>query len=199
MTGLPAAVESRLHELPRGLREHVERSREVARELASIHGVDAVQADLGVAAHDLARAMKGDALLEQSRRYGLYFNPVEQNTPELLHGPLAAYWIEHEDAITDKEILEAVRWHTTGKGGMGDLAKVVFLADKLDPSKIERYPFLTRVKKLAYENMDQAIYEYLNASLTRLLEENQLIHPESLELRNELMIKLHNESSQLAL
>ncbi len=184
---LPATVEARLAALPSGLRDHVERARRVARELALRQGVDLHKADLGAAAHDIARAVNGDVLLAEAERLGLRVNLVERRTPLLMHGRIGAKWLETEDGVSDPEILEAVRWHTTGRKDMGAVAKVVFLADKLDPRKVERYPYLERVELLAQDSLDAAILEYLSNELGYLLRQGLLIHPASVGLRNELM------------
>ncbi len=187
---LPATVEARLAALPSGLRDHVERSRQVARELARRHGVDLHKVDLGTAAHDIARAVKGDVLLAEAKRLGLRVNLVERRTPLLMHGRIGAKWLETEDGVSDPEILEAVRWHTTGRKHMGAVAKVVFLADKLDPRKVERYPYLERVALLAQDSLDAAILEYLSKELEYLLQQGLLIHPASVGFRNQLMIQM---------
>ena len=194
MSELPSVIESRLLALPKGLREHIERSREIGSSLALRHNVDAARVDLGIAAHDLARGLNGDALLEQAERYGLRLHPVEQRSPILLHGHIAALWLEREDGFDDEDVLEAVRWHTTGRRGMGAIAKVVFLADKLDPNKVRRYPYLNEVQRLAEESLDRAILEFLDQGLLYFVREGQLIHTESVELRNELMMALKDAS-----
>ena len=191
MSALPPAIDARLRQLPQGLRDHIERTRQVARDLSRRHQVDAMRVDLGAAGHDLARGMKGDALLEQARRYNLALHGVESRNPILLHGPLAAVWLAREGGVTDEDVLEAIRWHSTGRRGMGPVAKVVFLADKLDPQKVERHPQLERVETLAKDSLDRAILEFLNQSLAYLLRQGRLIHPESVELRNELMASLN--------
>ena len=190
MGALPPGVASRLRELPRELQEHTQRVREVARELASWHGVDSVPVDLAAAAHDLARAAEADVVLEEARRNGLKIYPVEERLPVLLHGAVAALWLERTEGVVDRRVLEAVRWHSTGRSCMGPVAKVVFLADKLDPYKIIRYPYLEEVRSLARKSLDQAILEFLNRELAYRLHEGYLIHPESLELRNELIAAL---------
>ncbi len=190
MGELPPAILERLRQAPKGLRDHAERVRAVARDLAERHGVDLAPVDLGAAAHDLARAMKGDALLEEARRHGLDVHPVEESNPLLLHGAVAAQSLERTDGVADHRVLEAVRWHSTGRRGMGPVAKVVFLADKLDPHKLELYPERNEVKALAYDSLDRAIVAFLERELTYHLREGNLVHPESLELRNELIIAL---------
>ena len=190
VTELPTAIEARLRALPQGLRDHVQRARRVAGELARRHGVDEARADLGAAGHDIARAVKGEVLLEEAKRYGIRVHPVERHSPILLHGRIAALWLEREDGVTDTEVLQAVRWHTTGRKDMGQVAKVVFLADKLDPHKVERYAHLAEVEALAHKSLDRAILEYVNSEMDYLLRRGYPIHPATLGLRNQLLMGL---------
>ncbi len=188
MADLPPAIETRLQRLPQGLRDHIERARSTGRELAGRHGIDVEKCDLATACHDLARALPGEDLIAEAKRYGRRIHPVERNAPVLLHGAVAAAWLEHEDGLEDVDVLQAVRWHTTGRKAMGQVAKVAFLADKLDPVKVSQFPFLERVRELAYSDLDRAMLEYLNREIAYLLGMRYLIHPAYLGLRNELMI-----------
>lgn len=187
MSAIPPAVAARLRGLPTGLRDHVERARREARDLARRHGVDETRVDLAVAAHDLARALDDDALIEQAAQRRIRVHPVERASPPLLHGRIAANWLKTEAGIDDEDVLEAVRWHTTGRKSMGPVAKVVFLADKLDPEKVRRYPYLEKVKTLAHASLDGALLEYLDRELSHLVRQGYLIHPASIGLRNELL------------
>ena len=187
MGDLPDAIESRLIELPTGLRDHVERSREVGQEIAIRHGIDARQVDTGIAAHDLARAVKRPVLLRESERLGLEVDFVDRHQPLLLHGPVAAAWLCEDDDYSAEAVLESVRFHTTGNPGMGDIAKVVFLADKLDPWKVERSSFLERVEETARTDLDAAILNYLDKTIERLVEDGQMVHPTAVKYRNDLI------------
>ena len=184
---MPDVIESRLRELPNKLRDHVERARIVAQELAIRHGVDARLADIGTAAHDLARAVNRRELLSESERLGLEISFVERNLPLLLHGPVAAAWLEDEDDYHQDSVVESVRFHTTGRPGMGEIAKVVFLADKLDPWKVERAPYLNRVATIARSDLDSAILDYLDHTIERLVRDGQMVHPTSVLFRNDLI------------
>ena len=189
MNGLPASIESRLSELPEGLRSHIERARTVGRELADRHNVDAQAVDTGVAAHDLARALDDEQLLHEARRCRLDVTPLESSAPILLHGPIAAEWLSRECEPADSRVLDAVRWHTTGCPGMDDVAKAVFLADKLDPQEVEAYPYLVKVETLASLDMDDAILEYVDREIEHLLNNGLLVHPATIDLRNELLMR----------
>ena len=167
----------------------MERSRVVGQELAIRHTVDSVEADTGIAAHDLARAIKRSVLLREAERLGLQISFVERQQPLLLHGPVAAAWLSSEDSYDIGPILEAVEFHTTGRPGMADLSKVVFLADKLDPWKVERAPFLNRVAELARDDLDAAIVHYLDRTIERLVKDGQMVHPTAVEFRNHLLAR----------
>jgi len=187
---LPDTVEDRLKVLPDGLIEHIECVRRIARELASLHSIDVEHVDLAAAAHDLARVLDDDTLLESAREHGVEPSPVHCGKPLLLHGPVAAEWLEREAGIKNAQVLEAVRCHTTGRAGMGPVARVVFLADKLDPSKASRYPFQDDIASLAREDLDRALLQFLDMELGRFVAQGYLIDPSSVELRNELVMAL---------
>jgi predicted HD superfamily hydrolase involved in NAD metabolism len=142
--------------------------------------------DEGAAAHDLARSMSGEALLVEARRLGLEFGLVEERSPVLLHGPIAARWIEEDGEVTDPRVIAAVRWHTTGRAGMDHVARVVFVADKIEPVKVARDPTLRRVVAAAQQDLAGALLELLNIELAYRTERGEAIHPSSIELREEL-------------
>ena len=75
---------------------------------------------------------------------------------------MAAALAQQRYGIEDAEILEAVRVHTTGSVGMGLVARAVFLADKLDPTKDRRYPFNSEVREVAATDLNCAIRLFLD-------------------------------------
>ena len=72
---------------------------------------------------------------------------------------------------------------------MGDVAKVVFLADKLDPQKAHRYPYLGEIDELAQNSLDDAVVRFLELSTADYLKQGRLIHTESIEFRNQLLLE----------
>lgn len=138
-------IEGRVANLPRGLRDHTRRVWSIALELAGRHGIDGERVGLAALAHDLARAKEGEYLLRRARELGLPVHPVEEWMPLLLHGPVAAEELRREAGLSDPEVYEAIYWHSTGQRGMGPVARVVFLADKLDPEKADRYLSLIHI------------------------------------------------------
>ena len=187
-TPIERLVARRVARLPQGLQDHIFRAHKIAVELAGRHGIDVEKASLGTLAHDIARSMKGEQLLQKARDLGLPVHPVEQQVPVLLHGPVGAETLRQVDGLDDDEIYEAVCWHSTAHNGLSTTAKIVFLADKLDPQKEARYPYLPLIRDLAMESLDDAIVEFLSREIATLVKGGHLVHPLSIEARNELLL-----------
>ena len=174
--------------LPAGLQAHIYRARKIALELAAQHGVDPERAGLGILAHDIARAMTGAGLVRRAIELGLQIGPVERQMPVLLYGPVGAEILRVEESMDDPPIHNAVYWHTTGHASLDTLGKVVFLADKLDPQKITRYPYQPQLHRLAMEDLDWAMLEFLTREMVSLTTQAQLVHPAMVDARNALLL-----------
>ena len=183
-------LRSIIQSLPPGLQDHLERVRELSLELAAIHNVDPVKVETAALAHDLYRAHSEEQLLSEARARGLVVAPIEERVPLLLHGPLAAHLLSEECAVADEDVLQAVRWHSTSCPGMSRVGLVVFIADKVEPQKVERAPHLGRTAALARQSLERAAVEYLTAEIASLLQNGSLVHPASIEARNDLLMRL---------
>ena len=183
-------IKIRVEALPEGLQQHTYRVEQVALELARRHDLDWEKVRLGALAHDVARAMKRDQLIYAAKEMGIAVHPVEARLPVLLHGPVGAELMRRMDGLDDQDVYEAVYWHTTSHECLGPTAKVVFLADKLDPQKAERYPFMPELRELAVESLDRAVLEFLNREISALLKRGDLLHPASVQARNQRLMKL---------
>lgn len=181
-----------LDKLPQSLRQHIERVRDNAWELAVHHGMDAELADQAAAAHDIARAMSGQKLLNEARKIGLGVSSLENRLPILLHGPVGANLAQLHLGVTEPHVLEAIHWHSTAAPGLSPLGKLIFLADKLDHVKWRRYPFIETVRARTLDNLDQGLVLFLSKEIERLLAGGGLIHPMTLEARNELLLKMQS-------
>lgn len=86
-------------------------------------------------AHDICKSMNDEALLKTAALDGEPLLKMETNRPSLLHGRAAAVLLRDNWNVDDKEVLEAVANHTFGKVGMCDLAKLLYVADKIEPGR----------------------------------------------------------------
>ena len=182
-----AAVQRRVDRLPAGLQAHVHRVVEIAQELAVCHGINQEQAALAALAHDVARAMTDGELLRRAAGMGLPIGVVDRRVPILLHGPVGAEILQQEAGLTDISIYKAVYWHTTANPALDELGKVVFIADKLDPAKIDSYPYLPQIRQMAFQDLDRAILHFLTRQAMDRLNRGELVHPVMVETRNALL------------
>ena len=103
---------------------------------------------------------------------------------KLLHSPAGAVMAQREFGISDPEILDAITYHTTGRGNMTLLDKIVYLADKLEPSRT--YADLTKERKLAETDIDEALKLCVKSVKKKFESRGQRIHPITIDFMNEL-------------
>ena len=188
-SNLIQGLQLRVEYLPDGLKAHIYRARDVALELASDHGVDFQQTELAMLAHDVMRATSGGKLLKLAEQDGLPVNAVDRRLPILLHGPVGAESVRRENGVVDEDILDAVRWHSTGHPCLSPLGKLVFIADKLDPQKAAAYPYQPDLRKMANVDLDMAILEFLSRETKRRIQRREPVHPISIETINCLLVE----------
>jgi predicted HD superfamily hydrolase involved in NAD metabolism len=172
---------------PQGLAEHVMRVVDQAVRLASLHDVDVNAARVAALGHDLMRAHNDDRLLAIAGEQGHTVDPVERLEPILLHGPLAVPVLREQYGVVDADVLGAVAAHTTAAPRMSRLQKLIFIADKIDPEKIERRPAVARVRELAEQDLDAALRAYLDLHILEALQDRWPLHPNTVAARNELV------------
>ena len=107
--------------------------------------------------------------------------------PQILHGPVASYILKREAIIEDEDILQAIRYHTTGHPDMDDLAKVIFIADYIEPGR--KTPHISGLFEIASIDLDQCIVEIIDRTIRYLLEKHSIIHEDMMKLRNRILIK----------
>ncbi|MEE9247239.1 MAG: bis(5'-nucleosyl)-tetraphosphatase (symmetrical) YqeK [Dehalococcoidia bacterium] len=180
----------RIGHLPKGLLEHIDRVVDISLELAQRFDVDPEKVRVSALLHDVARATKGPELLRLAREYGLDIGPLEEKIPVFIHGPVGAEMVRRDMGVRDGEILEAIRYHTIGCGDMGPVARVLYLADKLDPSKDARYPFNPEVRGLARSDLERAILAFIDGDIASNLARGRLVHPSTIEFRNQLLAEM---------
>ncbi len=187
---LKEELRRRLQALPSGLQDHIQRMLQESVALGKRFHIERERLELAALAHDLARAMNGQELIARARALAIPLDPVEMAVPVLLHGPVGAEMLRRELGLEDEEILGATRSHTNGSPGMSALAKVIFLADKLDPAKKGMYPFIDRVRTLSAKSLDEALLAFLNEDMAQFLKKGSLVHPDMLAARNHLLMEL---------
>lgn len=105
---------------------------------------------------------------------------ILEQQPDLIHPFLGAEVAKREYKIKDEDILNAIRYHTTGRAGMSVLEKIVFIADYIEPNR-EQFEGLDEARRLAYLDLDMAMRFILEQTIEFVKERGRLLHPLSLE------------------
>ncbi len=155
-----------------------------ARNLAMRYGADPDKAELAGYTHDYCKCWPTARMLEYLHRYDIAQDIIE-GEKELWHAFVGAIVIQDELGINDPEILQAVRYHTTGRVGMSLLEKVVCVADYIEPTR--DYPGVEKVRELAHKDLDQALAQGLGATIQFLIEQKKAVHPLTLLAYNDLV------------
>jgi predicted HD superfamily hydrolase involved in NAD metabolism len=162
---------------------------ETAIALAKQYGGDEQKAELAAIFHDYAKFRPKDEMKEIIIEQGYPRNLLEFNS-ELWHAPVGAYLVEKEAGISDPEVLEAIRFHTSGRPGMNLLDKIIYLADYIEPGR--HFPGVEEVRAVAIENLDQALIMAIKNTISFLLKKNQTVYPETFYTYNDLIRKLED-------
>lgn len=135
--------------------------------LAMCNDVDPVKAETAGLLHDCAKCFSDDKKISVCRKNNMEINSVENRNPYLLHAKAGYCIAKNKFDIEDQDILNAILNHTTGRPGMSTLEKIIYIADYIEPSR-KQAPNLSEVRKLAFQNLDQALLKILTDILSYL-------------------------------
>ena len=151
--------------------------------LAMKYGYDIQKAELAGLLHDSAKHYSNEKLLKTCLKQNVPVSEIERQSPFLLHGKAGAVLAQRKYDIYDEDILNAIRFHTTGRPNMSLLEKIVFVADYIEPGR-NVAPNLDALRKLSFENIDEAVYEILKQTLFYLKKKKAIVDPSSIETYN---------------
>lgn len=124
--------------------------------LAMRYEADVNNALLAGLLHDCAKCMSNEQRLAICEKHNLAVSEVEKRNPYLLHAKVGSFLAMKKYGVTDKDVINAILNHTTGRPGMSKLEKIIWLADYIEPGR-KQAPNLAKIRKVAFEDLDQAI------------------------------------------
>jgi predicted HD superfamily hydrolase involved in NAD metabolism len=157
---------------------------ETAIKLAEIYEENVKSAETAAILHDIAKYADEKWMIQTVKEYGLDERLVDWG-PELLHGPVGAWIAEHEFEIHDEDILNSIRYHTTGRIGMSKLEKIIFIADMIEPNR--RFDGVEKLRNKAEKDLDKAMRSCIRHSIKFLIKSKQKIYPLSIDCYNDFV------------
>lgn len=155
------------HEMDEGRYQHTMGVMFMCSALAMRYEYDIQKAQLAGLLHDCAKCIPNGKKLKLCEKHNIQMTEIERRNPFLLHAKLGAFLAMHKYGITDKEVISAILNHTTGKPNMSLLDKIVYIADYIEPRR-NKADNLAEVRKLAFMDIDQALYRILSDTLEYL-------------------------------
>lgn len=164
--------------LPEKRFKHVLGVMNTAVALARHYGVSEDKARVAAILHDVAKYADRDwmrRLIESENMDPLLLDYHH----ELWHAPVGAYLASYEFGVEDEEILDAIRYHTTGRAGMSDLEKIIYTADMIEPSR--KFPGVDELRGKKNDGLDSLMEASIRQSIEFLTTKNQPVYPDSLK------------------
>lgn len=156
-------------------------------QLARRYGADEEKAKTAGILHDIMKDLPREEQKKLMDRYGIRLTEVERNAPKLWHAILGAEYIRRELGVEDPEILQAVRFHTTGRENMTLLDKVLFIADFI--SEDRDYPGVERLRETAGNSLEEAMIEGIAFTVKDLADGKRPIHPDTIAAYNHTILQ----------
>ena len=135
--------------------------------LAMRYGYPIDQAEVAGMLHDCAKGYDNDTIIRHCEKKGIEITEDERKAPAVLHAKYGAWLAENTYDIHDQEILDAIACHTTGKPAMGLLDKILYVADYIEARR-DKAEDLPVIRRLAFEDLDEALYQILEGTLNYL-------------------------------
>ena len=156
--------------------EHTQGVAYTSAALAMRYGEDMQKAELAGLLHDCAKCMDNEKKFHICKKNDIHISEAEQRNPFLLHAKVGSHLARTKYKVDDEDIINAVMYHTTGRPGMSLLEKIVYIADYIEPGR-DQAPDLDEVRRLSFQDLDEALLQILENILVHLKESKKEIDP----------------------
>ena len=157
---------------------HIRSTEEEAARLAIRWGADVNLAREAALLHDVTKGEDQESHLIMCRKYDMIPYSGVGESEKLLHAQTGAGLARAEFGVCDA-VCDAIECHTTGKANMALLDKILYLADKIEPTR--KGEAIQEVRKLAYVDLDETLLSCLRLSLAKFDAKGITPHPRTRE------------------
>ncbi|MFJ8236879.1 bis(5'-nucleosyl)-tetraphosphatase (symmetrical) YqeK [Ureibacillus sp. NPDC094379] len=158
---------------------------ETAIYLAQKYGENKNSAETAAILHDIAKYADEDWMRQIVKEHNLDPRLCDWGS-EILHGPVGAWIAETEFNVQDQDILNSIRFHTTGRAGMSKLEKIIYIADMIEPNR--KFDGVEKLRKKAEVDLNKAMRACIRHSIAFLVHSKQPIFPVSIECYNDFIL-----------
>ena len=154
--------------------------------LAKLYGCDENKAYVAGILHDVTKEIPKDEQLQIIRDGGIILDSVQQNAPKLWHSISGSVYVQTRLGISDSDIINAIRYHTTGRAGMSLLEKIIYTADYTSAERSYNGADIMREK--SRKSLEEAMIFSCQFTLQNLSSKEAAIHPDQIFCYNDLVL-----------
>ncbi len=162
---------------------------EMCETLAKIYGVDVEKAKIAGLLHDNAKEMSPEEMLDYVEKNNIEITEIERINTPILHGKIGADIAKKKYGV-DKQIEDAIKYHTTTNIKMDTLAKILYVSDKIEMNRMSDEYNIQEEREVAKKDLDRAVLMIIDSNIESLIKKGKLIEQESIETRNKILIEM---------
>ena len=163
---------------------------EMSEKLAKIYNADIEKCKVAGLLHDICKEMDMEYIkniCKNNFMNELSEEDLENN--EILHGFAGAYYVKNELEINDKEILNAIKYHTVGAKNMTLVERIVYIADAIEYGR--NYPSVVEIREETFKNLDKGILMEIEHKEKYLESIGKKSHPNTDKFKKEILKELN--------
>ncbi len=153
-------------------------------EYAKIYGVDVEKAKLVGIAHDVLKETPNEIKIKEAESLGVELDEIEKKALGLIHAKSGAEFCRKEFGFSD-DMCNAIKYHTTGTENMSLLEKITYLADATGVDRT--YEESKIAYDMAKKDLDEALLYFFKRTIEWNIEENKLLHLDTIKSYNFLL------------
>ena len=184
-------MESVQEQMPAKRWKHTLGVMKTAVELAQRFKGDSEKADLASLLHDYCKYWPVERQKQVLIDAGDTDNDILLFDKQLWHAPAAAIEVSTIFGVEDIEVLNAIRYHTSGRVGMTLLEKIVCLADYMEPGR--DFPEVNKIRELAEHSLEKALVAGIDSTICHLFSKGRKVFPLTILARNSLIELIDKE------
>lgn len=164
---------------------------ESAKQLAHRYGADEEKAEVAGILHDIMKECSIEEQLDIIEKAGMTITDLEKGSKKFHHQISGAAYAKAVLGIEDEEILDAIRYHTTGRAGMTLMDEIVYLADFISADR--DYKDVDIMRKKVDESKEEGLLYATGYTIKSVIKKQNVLHPDTVNAYNWLIRKYFND------
>ena len=166
--------------------EHSLAVAETAAKLAQIYDENQSKAYFAGLIHDICKDEAKEEQLQRIKSSDIIWDDKALKQPLLWHAMAGSIFIQDALNVTDEDIINAVRYHTSARAGMSKLEKIVYLADLTSADR--EYGDVEKMRALSKASLEKAMLYAMQYIISDLVAHKSPIVNDTMEAYNEFIM-----------